>query len=136
LRTTNIADPRAIEAFEWLADLFLVHNVVGAEGGGTNTLGAWINGQIGINLNWPHYLIGAGKDMIDEWDIEQIPTGPVGYKVARGATGGWAIPATAPNPDAAWELLKYLASFETQLRLISKGIGGVHLGAINEHWTR
>lgn len=136
LRRTNLDDPRAIQAFEWLGDLFLEHNVVGAQGLASSSLTPWINGQIGINLSFPHYLISAGRTMTSEWDIELIPTAPVGYKVARGATGGWAIPVGASNPEGAWELIKFLASYEAQLRMIEKGIGGVHLGAINEYWTR
>ncbi|NLN29189.1 MAG: sugar ABC transporter substrate-binding protein [Firmicutes bacterium] len=136
MQRTNLDDPRSIQAFEWLASLFREHNVVGAQGLATSSLTPWINGQIGINLSFPHYLISAGRTMTPEWDIELIPTAPVGYKIARGATGGWAIPANADNPEGAWEVIKFLASHESQLRMIEKGIGGVHLGAIQEYWTQ
>ncbi len=134
-RRSNLGEPRSIEAFEWLADLHLVHGVVGSQGGGGD-MPRWVHGQIGMNLNWPHYLTSAGHIMTDEWDIELIPTGPIGHKVARGATAGWAIPVTAPNPDKAWEVLKFLSSFETQLQLLALGDGGVSLPALNEHWIR
>ena len=130
---SNLGDPRAIAAFEWFADLFLVHQVVGGEGGGASAP-AWVEGAIAMNLNWPHYLTAWGLVMTQEWDIELIPTGPIGRKLARGATAGWAIPASASNPDEAWELLKFLASYDVQLQLLAIGSGGVSLPALAEHW--
>jgi ABC-type glycerol-3-phosphate transport system substrate-binding protein len=42
-----------------------------------------------------------------EWEFTIAPGG-------HGAQGGWgwAIPKSAPNPDAAWEFLSYIESFE------------------------
>lgn len=129
---SNLSDPRAIAAFDWYADLFVTEQVAHNEIGGTSNLADWVFGRIGMTLNWPHYLTAWGAQMTDEWDIVEIPTGPVGYKVARGATAGWAIPINAKNPDGAWEVLKYLASHEAQLALLETGRGGVALPALRE----
>ncbi len=47
------------------------------------------------------------------WDVTFLPSGPGGQFVPVGASG-WAIPAKANNPDAAWKLVKYLTSAEVQ----------------------
>ena len=132
---SNLSDPRAIDAFTWYAGLFLQEQVVHSETGGSSNLPDWVNGRIGMTLNWPHYLTAWGAQMTDEWDIEEIPTGPVGHKVARGATAGWAIPINANNPEGAWQVLKFLASHEAQMALLETGRGGVSLPAIAEFAT-
>jgi multiple sugar transport system substrate-binding protein len=47
------------------------------------------------------------------YDVTYIPSGPGGQYVPVGASG-WAIPAKAPNPDASWQLVRYLTSQKVQ----------------------
>ena len=134
-RRSNLDDPRAIESFRWLASLYLDYGVVG-DAGGNRESPRWTSGKIGMALAWPHYLTLWGTALQSPWDIEQIPTGPSGRKVARGATAGWGIPASAKNPDGAWEVLKFLASMEAQLALLQSGRGGTTLPAVREYYSR
>jgi multiple sugar transport system substrate-binding protein len=61
-----------------------------------------------------------------EWDVTFIPSGPGGQFVPVGASG-WALPASAENKDAGWELIKYLTSADVQRRIGEYGRWGVSL---------
>ncbi|HHW10899.1 MAG TPA: sugar ABC transporter substrate-binding protein [Firmicutes bacterium] len=133
----NLNHPEVIAGFKWMADLNLSAKVVHTDIiGGSATFPDWVNGKVAMTLNWPHYITAWGAQLIDEWDVEELPYGPKGYKVGRGATAGWAIPKGAKNPDEAWEVLKFLASREAQLSLLTTGRGGASLRALAEHWSR
>jgi len=59
-----------------------------------------------------------------DWDVTYIPAGAGGQFVPVGASG-WAIPSSAENKDAAWELIKYLMSADVQTRIGENGRWGV-----------
>jgi multiple sugar transport system substrate-binding protein len=135
-QTCNLADHRAIAAFDWMAGLFVRDKVAHPVYGGGREFPDWVNGKLGMILTWPHYATAWGLHLADRWDVEELPTAPVGSKLARGATAGWAIPASAPNPDLAWEVLKFLASDEAQLSLLTSGRGGASSRAISKYWSQ
>ena len=47
-----------------------------------------------------------------DWDIAIMPTGQI--RVTQLVTAGWAVYRRSPNPDAAWELVKYLSGRQAQ----------------------
>lgn len=67
------------------------------------------------------------EEIAFDWDVTFIPAGPGGQFVPVGASG-WAIPSSARNKDAAWELIKYLVSPEVQTRIGENGRWGVSYG--------
>lgn len=57
---------------------------------------------------WRIYNRAEGLD----WDVALLPTGPVRRDGGEIAVGAFAVTKDCRNPDAAWELVKHLASKE------------------------
>lgn len=47
-----------------------------------------------------------------DWDIAVMPAGPT--RVTQLVTAGWAVYEGSPNPNEAWELVKYLSGRQAQ----------------------
>src|SRR5690606_39874169 len=71
----------------------------------------------GLVNAWP--ILGNVQNGL-AWDASGLPAGPAG-KCIRTATGAHGIMAGSRNPEAAWELLKWLSSTESQARLAKLG---------------
>src|SRR5690606_20541875 len=93
------------------------------------------NGRTALNLSWPHQLIENGRAMEDAWDIVLHPKGAHGERVARAAGAQWVILKTSPDPDAAWEFIKFMISQEAQKAYLERGRGGVQIPAMIEYWV-
>lgn len=68
--------------------------------------------SIDINGSWQLFQIEAVENA-PEFGIAAVPYGPSGNPDRRGSTyGGWGymIPRNAPNPDAAWQLVRWLTA--------------------------
>jgi trehalose/maltose transport system substrate-binding protein len=80
--------------------------------------GVWQQGNAVFMRNWPYaYTLGNGDDspIKDKFDVATLPVGPSGERSAA-TLGGWnmAVSKYSRNPEAAIELVKFLASAETQ----------------------
>ncbi len=80
--------------------------------------GVWQQGNSVFMRNWPYaYTLGNGDDspIKDKFDVTTLPVGPSGERSAA-TLGGWnlAVSKYSRNPDAAIELVKFLASAEIQ----------------------
>jgi len=80
--------------------------------------GVWQQGNSVFMRNWPYaYTLGNGDDspIKGKFDVTTLPVGPSGERSAA-TLGGWnlAVSKYSRNPDAAIELVKFLASAETQ----------------------
>lgn len=117
----------SISALQFLADLRNVHRVYPDEG---DVLQMFANSQIAMwNTGiWDVNLLRQYSQMGLEWDFAPTPGGPAGYYSFIQGNGIYVIPQTSPNPDAAWEFMKFLASEEAQHTFsITTGIGGAPL---------
>ncbi len=68
--------------------------------------------SVQINGSWTLFQIEDHAPDLD-YGIAAAPYGPSGNPERRGSTfGGWGymIPQNAPNPDAAWKLVKWLTT--------------------------
>jgi multiple sugar transport system permease protein len=54
-----------------------------------------------------------------DWDIAPLPRGPGGRRASIVFSNAWGISADCPNPQAAFELLKFLASPEA-MRIVGR----------------
>jgi multiple sugar transport system substrate-binding protein len=107
----TLADPAGIEAVQWATDLTCVHKVQPAwselqADGAANQL--FVSGRVAMIFTTfgqvPYYQENAADFA---WDIAPVPA-----KVTQRQEGSlivFCIPAAAKNPDAAWELLKYMS---------------------------
>ena len=80
--------------------------------------GVWQTGNAVFMRNWPYaYSLGNGGDSAvkGKFDVTTLPVGPQGTGSAA-TLGGWnlAVSKYSKNPDAAIELVKFLASAESQ----------------------
>lgn len=122
-------DPRAVEAWSWYADLHREPLINGS-------YPEWVHGNVAMRFAWPHQLIENGPNMVDAWDIAYHPTGPNGHRVARAAGAQWVILKSSPDPDSAWEFMKFLISQEAQAAFLQTGRGGVQIPAMLDYWVR
>lgn len=111
-----INSPEAIDAMRFVQDLFIRDKVLVSEivspslkqmGGSammSNNKVAMTTGGFGAYLGFPDI----------DWDIVAPPEKMGGRRVFHGGCWGYAIPNGAKNPEAGWELIKYLTSKEIQ----------------------
>lgn len=80
---------------------------------------AWLSGQAAFMRNWPYYYtLGQGADSASRGKFDVAPL-PAGLEGSAGTLGGWQllVSSYSAHPKEAVELVQYLASRETQLRL-------------------
>lgn len=106
--------PAAVNAIQWIADLFWKHKVAPP-----NNQPYFSTGQVGM-MYAGYWDIGYNAKQNFKWDVQILPQGPAG-RFVRVATGGHAIPAGSKHKKEAWELLKYLSSHEAMLVLAESG---------------
>ena len=80
--------------------------------------GVWQTGNAVFMRNWPYaFSLGNGGDspIKDKFDVTTLPVGPSGDRSAA-TLGGWnlAVSKYSRNPEVAIELVKFLASAESQ----------------------
>ncbi len=110
----TFADPQGIEAMQWIADLTCKHGVqppwsMLQQDEAANQLFA--GGRVGMmfsTFGLTTYLRQNVKDF--QWDVAPVPA-----KVNQTQEGSlivFCIPKDARNPEAAWQLLEFLAGPE------------------------
>lgn len=109
LRHSNLLDPKNVEAFTWVHDLYNNLNVSSPT---INTYDAFTQGELGM-IGGIQTVYSRLSGMTHDWDIEVWPTSP-GGNVTYGSGAGIAMVAGAPNAEAAWTFLKYWMQPETQ----------------------
>ncbi len=76
-----------------------------------------INGQVAMaigNSLYMQQMVRLGHER--PWNVTRLPYGPAGNNVAWFNSLGWFITSVAPQPQAAWEVIKYFSS-EASMRL-------------------
>ena len=81
--------------------------------------GVWQLGNSVFMRNWPYaYALGNGDDSAvkDKFDVAPLPAGDGEGARSAATLGGWnvAVSKYSPDPEAAIELAKFLASAEVQ----------------------
>ncbi len=110
----TLANPKSIEAIQWVSDLTCVHGVqpewgVVTRSGAPNQLFA--AGQIGMYLNVfgvAPYMRQNATDFV--WDIAPVPGQETQTTIATIVC--FCIPSVATNADGAWDLLRYMSETE------------------------
>lgn len=108
----TMANPKAAEAIQWLADLTCKHQVQPERGlvtqpdSGNALFAAGKIAMMARGSSVVSYLRRNVKDF--EWDIAPIP-GNVQQK-QEGSLICFTITKAAKNPDGAWELLKFMGT--------------------------
>jgi multiple sugar transport system substrate-binding protein len=110
----------AADQVQWLADLIHKHRVHPNpnEFPAQATTDSWNTGRIGMFVQICVYNT-FNKAQFD-WDIVPLPKGKT--KATRTASAGHSVTAASKNKDAAWEVLKFLASKPTYEHLAKTGL--------------
>ena len=113
--TFTLSDSKAAEAIQWATDLTCVDHVQPAWGDLQTTdadLQMFTQGRLAMffsQFSTLPYLAQNVKDFT--FDVTPPPAGAADQKTESSVIT-YAIPAKAANPDAAWEMLKFLTSVE------------------------
>ena len=101
----------AVEQVQWLADLVNKQRVHPGPNDfpASAIIDSWNTGRIGMFVQICVYT-SFNKAQFD-WDIAALPKGKT--KATRTASAGHSVTAGSKNKDAAWEVLKMLASKPT-----------------------
>jgi multiple sugar transport system substrate-binding protein len=107
----TLANPKSIEAIQWVSDLTCVHGVqpdwgVTQRSGAPNELFA--SGHLGMYFNVfgvAPYMRENAQDFV--WDIAPSP-GQEDQK-AIATIVCFCVPSVSTNPDGAWDLLQYMS---------------------------
>jgi multiple sugar transport system substrate-binding protein len=112
--------PQALGALQWLHDrmhkdraLAMSADITGASGlGFRNVYNAVAAGKLGMLLDGSWILarwLKEQPDLVAEWDVAQLPKGPV-QRDGGATVDGWAIWNGTKHLDMAWEFMKFLQS--------------------------
>lgn len=111
----TLANPKGIEGIQWLADLSCVHEVqppwsqLQQDDAGNQLFAAGRVGMIERTFGTASYFHQNATDF--EWDVAPVPAGAAGQTTIATLIV-FCIPKDAPNPEGAWELLKFLGGPE------------------------
>lgn len=100
----------AIASVQFVGDLIIKHNVMPTDEdrADISDLFAASKAAMAVVGHWrvPRYMAAEGVD----FDVAPLPLGKTGVPVNRADGSCFGISAETKNPEAAWELVKYLAA--------------------------
>jgi len=111
-------DEQTADAFQFLYDMIYEHQIfpetaLNQDYTAQNEL--YMDDRVAFMRQWPFFQ-NVAEDNEDWFEPEKLtialpPAGPAGSKSWIGGWG-WSIPSSAPNPEGAAELLRFLTSTE------------------------
>jgi ABC-type glycerol-3-phosphate transport system substrate-binding protein len=120
----QMCSPASQQTFEWLADLHLSGLVPNPAGiGYEESTRQFAAGGVGFYTDgpWePATFAGYDASIVDKVGYTHLPPKTEGGPLGANIDGLlWVIPKGSPNPDAAWEVIKYMSSEEAQKRMVA-----------------
>lgn len=131
----TMTDPRVVEALEWVTDVYdamgghdMVTFVQTAERGGiqgTSVFDPFLRGRIAMRVDTNHFLrniLQLNPDLAFGVAPMPLPESQQALGIEPFSWGGgwaYAIPATSQQKDAAWEVIRWIASDEAN-RLLTQ----------------
>jgi multiple sugar transport system substrate-binding protein len=118
---TLISSPEAMAGFQFIADMWLTDKSMPTEQQlAQYGWDGFLSGiaAMGVSGHWsvPEYSQVAFK-----WDIAPLPKGPAGRATGVNSAG-FVIAKDSPNPDAAWEFVKFAFGDAGQAELAKIGL--------------
>ena len=117
-----LTQPESVEALQWLQDLFYTHRVAPtpADMAGLGSSAMLISNKLAMGF-WPEWgqreFLSSHDDVGLNYGVTLIPQGPAG-RITNYWAGITSITSTASNPDAAWEVVKFITS-DTYQRMMT-----------------
>lgn len=141
----TINQPSCVEAIQFLADLRLKYHVVppasetnSANGGGLPQLIAQGTVATAMDGSWdlPSYYSSLPKG---SWGVAELPAGPKGRATVYNGLSD-AVYAGSKHPKEAWQLVKWLASADSETLVSASGTVWSGIPSINNafaaHWQQ
>jgi multiple sugar transport system substrate-binding protein len=102
-----MSDKKVVEAVQWQVDLIHKHKVSPVPDPAV-MVDLWQTGKIGMEYDFQWNLV-SWKPITDfGYDIAPLPIGPSGKRITCGEADGMGISGGTKNPDAAWQVLKWM----------------------------
>lgn len=126
----------AVEALDFVARLMHTHRVAPTPqvtlppGHALATQSAAMDNLAAAAIN---AIRGQNRDL--EFDVCLPPRG-AGRYVAGGGGGGYVLSVTSKQPDAAWELLKYVGAKEYAVNKVRHGALGPRISTAREYFVQ
>lgn len=112
----QVTSPEVVEALQFMHDLIYVHKVSPAPTGFGDLFNLFQNGDVAMfgAGRWPLVtFIPAG---FEDFDIQLWPGNP--ERKTEFGIDGFPILSTSQNPEAAWELVKFMTRAQVQERMV------------------
>ena len=127
--TGYIDSDKALKAWEWYRDLIHKYHVAPTasylNASGLTNDKLFTQGKLAISGSfwgpWYQDVFNGTPDL--KWQAVPLPTGPGGHEAAI-MWMGWGINSKSKNPEAAWELLKWLTTAPGQRVFALKALTG------------
>lgn len=120
----DFTQPETARAFQYVSDLFHVHNVarpITEFGNPFFQVEQFIGGTVGMFIEGPWQITTLGAADF-RWGIASVPRGPAG-RFTPVAGSGFSISSETRNPQVAWEALKSITSTASLTKLAEWGRG-------------
>jgi multiple sugar transport system substrate-binding protein len=129
LTRCTLDSPPAMEALQFMADLVVKYNVNPSptQLKGTNVANVFQEGRIGLLAQGQQLGYGRKLDTTKPafpWGIAALPKGPAG-RFAMNIGAAYSLTKGGKQPDAGWELLKFIASPEFSRAFIGDGLAAI-----------
>lgn len=122
LTTVNLTDPKAIEAYQFAIDLRLQHHMMPEPGALDGWAGTQFAGKQLATMFAGRWVVPLFSTITDfEWGTAPVPAGTAGsFTPLVGAFHH--ITKDSKNPEAAWELVKFMSDTTAQSRSAELGL--------------
>lgn len=122
-RRSRLAEPQAIEALQFYADLAHRYHVAPREvdTGNAPMAQLFAQGKLAMFVSGRWSVPAFRKSLSFDWDVLPFPHGKAGSIVDVDASG-WAVSARSPRQEAAWKLIEHLASQEQSAKFSEGGL--------------
>ena len=118
---TLIGSPEATAAFQLMSDMWLTDGSMPTEQQlAQYGWDGFLSGVSAMGVSG-HWSVPEYSTVTFNWDIAPMPIGPAGRATSVNSAG-FVIAKDSPNPDAAWEFVKYAFSDAGQTELARVGL--------------
>ncbi len=123
--TSTFSTEESLAGIQAYVDLWTVHDVmvpIGTDVPGGNQ-GCFVGGNCAVFFHIPGFMKTFREQITDfEWDVAVTPSNPEQHATGMG-TFGYGVTRDSNHPDLAWDLIRRLATKETQGSILKNYAG-------------
>jgi multiple sugar transport system substrate-binding protein len=116
LKQSWIDHPKSVEALQYIVDLVRKEKVSPLPSPLGSMGERFAGGKVGMMITGDFVKL-ALKDVRFRWDIALPPKGPTELRLSRRFGNSLSIPRQSQHPNEAWELIKYILTSPSRMRL-------------------